>query len=70
MYIPSSEELLQHVGLEAPIGACIEGGDVDVEYEVCNNSIIPIAVVELSLSYPQYLRLSRGSRGGSDSYPA
>jgi len=47
----------------------IEGGDVDVEYEVCNDSIIPIAFVELSLSYPQHLRLSRGSRGGLIAIP-
>lgn len=42
----------------------LEGRDVLVEYEVCNDSIIPIAFVELSLKYPWYLKLSKGTPGG------
>ncbi|MDM7275861.1 MAG: DUF58 domain-containing protein [Thermoprotei archaeon] len=42
----------------------VEGKPLTVEYNVCNNSWIPIALVEVSLVYPSYLKLVRGSPGG------
>jgi len=47
----------------------VEGRDINVEYEVCNDSLVPIALVELSLNYPWYLKLSKGSRGGMVAIP-
>ncbi len=50
--------------VDASVEGSIEGKPLTVEYNVCNNSWIPIALVEVSLVYPSYLKLTRGSPGG------
>jgi uncharacterized protein (DUF58 family) len=69
VYVTLAQGALATCSVKGSYKGRVEGGDVDVEYELCNNSIIPIAVVELSLNYPQYLKLSKGSRGGLIAIP-
>lgn len=40
-----------------------EARELVVEYKICNNTLIPIAMMELSLAYPEYLKIVRGSGG-------
>jgi uncharacterized protein (DUF58 family) len=64
VYVTLAQGALATCRVRGSYRGYVEGRDVDVEYELCNSSPIPVAVVELSLGYPQYLKLSKGSRGG------
>ncbi len=69
VYVVLAQTALATCRVSGSYSGYVEGRDVSVEYELCNDSLVPIAFVEFSLSYPQYLRLSRGSRGGLIAIP-
>ncbi len=64
LYVRLAISLLTRSAARVSTKVGIEGRDSQVVFVICNSSFIPIAFVEISLEYPEYLRLVKGSRGG------
>ncbi|MCS7107096.1 MAG: DUF58 domain-containing protein [Acidilobaceae archaeon] len=60
-YSTLAQASLEGLRVKVSQEGALEGRPLRVTFEICNPFIIPIAFVELSLRYPEYLKLSAGS---------
>lgn len=63
-YVMLAQATLSTFTIQASYNGLVEGRSLEVEYRICNPSLIPVVFLELSLNYPHHLKLLKGSRGG------
>lgn len=68
-YAILAQTSMERLSVSSRVSGSREARDLTVEYDICNNTIIPIAMVELSLVYPEYLRIIKGSPGAATFIP-
>ncbi|MCX8195940.1 MAG: DUF58 domain-containing protein [Acidilobaceae archaeon] len=61
LYATVAQASLESLRVSSRHEGALEGRPLRVSYEICNPTYVPLAFVELSLNYPEYLRLSEGS---------
>ncbi|MEM1894192.1 MAG: DUF58 domain-containing protein [Acidilobaceae archaeon] len=63
VYVVLAQTVLANIRVITSYDGIREGDPLKVAYTMCNETVVPIAIVELSLAYPEYLKIIEGSPG-------